>query len=185
MCSCAYIIACARVPSCIHKMKRERGKKRKEEEEEEQDKIKDMIFPPNLITFSTFWTWRSDSPCGFVGRPVCLFICSSVFQSVFLSVCLSFYPSVYLSVGRKVGRSIGQSVGRSVSSSLFGSLGAHCVFERWAEANKPYVWIRCSELIPRSLSVCRPKQFLKSAMIYRRTSDLLWGKRQWWRYNGL
>ena len=51
----------------------------------------------------------------------------------------------------------------------------HCVFERWAEANKPSVWIRCSELIPRDLSVCRPNRWLENAMIYRRTSDLLWG----------
>ena len=51
----------------------------------------------------------------------------------------------------------------------------HCVFERWAEANKPYVWIRCSELIPRDLTVCRPNQLLENAMINRRTSDLLWG----------
>ena len=52
---------------------------------------------------------------------------------------------------------------------------AHCVFEREAEANKPYVWIRCSELIPRDLTVCRPNQLLENAMINRRTSDLLWG----------
>ena len=51
----------------------------------------------------------------------------------------------------------------------------HCVFEREAEANKPYVWIRCSELIPRDLSVCRPNRLLENAKIYRRTSDLLLG----------
>ena len=49
------------------------------------------------------------------------------------------------------------------------------MFERWAEANKPYVWIRCSELIPRDLTVCRPNRLLENAMINRRTSDLLWG----------
>ena len=51
----------------------------------------------------------------------------------------------------------------------------HCVFEREAEANKPYVWIRCSELIPRDLSVCRPNRLPENAKIYRRTSDLLLG----------
>ena len=49
------------------------------------------------------------------------------------------------------------------------------MFERWAEANKPYVWIRCSELIPRDLSVCHPNRLLENAKIYRRTSDLLLG----------
>ncbi len=49
------------------------------------------------------------------------------------------------------------------------------MFEREAEANKPYVWIRCSELIPRDLSVCRPNQLPENAKIYRRTSDLLLG----------
>ena len=51
----------------------------------------------------------------------------------------------------------------------------HCVFEWWAEANKPFVRIRCSELIPRDLSVCCPDRLLENAMFNRRTSDLLWG----------
>ena len=49
------------------------------------------------------------------------------------------------------------------------------MFEREAEANKPYVWIRCSELISRDLSVCRPNRLLENAKIYRRTSDPLLG----------
>ena len=51
----------------------------------------------------------------------------------------------------------------------------HCVFEREAEANKPYVCIRCPELILRDLSVCRPNRLQENAKIYRRTSDLLLG----------
>ena len=49
------------------------------------------------------------------------------------------------------------------------------MFEWWAEANKPFVRIRCSELIPRDLSVCCPDRLLENAMFNRRTSDLLWG----------
>ena len=52
---------------------------------------------------------------------------------------------------------------------------SHYVSGPRAEANKPFVWIRCSELIPRDLSVCCPDRLLENAMFNRRTSDLLWG----------
>ena len=46
----------------------------------------------------------------------------------------------------------------------------HCVPGPMAQANKPYVWIKCSELIPRDLHRCRPNQLQENPMIYRRTS---------------
>ena len=47
------------------------------------------------------------------------------------------------------------------------------MFGRRAEANKPFVWISGSELIPSGLSMCRQNQQQENAMIYRRTSDIL------------
>ena len=46
----------------------------------------------------------------------------------------------------------------------------HCVSGPMAPANKPYVWIKSSELIPSDLSVCRPNRLQENPMIYRRTS---------------
>ena len=46
----------------------------------------------------------------------------------------------------------------------------HCVSGVVAQANKPYVWIKCSELIPSDLSRCHPNRLQENPMIYRRTS---------------
>ena len=50
----------------------------------------------------------------------------------------------------------------------------HYVSGPRAEANKPFVWINHSELIQRDLSACRLNRVQENAMIYRRTSGLLW-----------
>ena len=50
----------------------------------------------------------------------------------------------------------------------------HYVSGPRAEANKPSVWINRSELIQRDLSTCRLNRVQENAMIYRRTSGLLW-----------
>ena len=53
-------------------------------------------------------------------------------------------------------------------------LAAHYVSGPRAEANKPFVWINRSELIQRDLSECRLNRVQENAMIYRRTTGLLW-----------
>ena len=50
----------------------------------------------------------------------------------------------------------------------------HYVSGLRAQANKPFVWINRSELIQRDLSACRLNRVQENAMIYRRTSGLLW-----------
>ena len=46
----------------------------------------------------------------------------------------------------------------------------HCVSGPMAPTNKPFVWIKGTELIQSYLSVCRPNQLQENPMIYRRTS---------------
>ena len=66
---------------------------------------------------------------------------------------------------------VGCSQMPKVSVFFMKIIGAvHRVSGPMAPANKPYVWIKCSELIPSNLSVCRPDQLQENPMIYIRTS---------------